>query len=340
VALLKRRPAFQLSGLAISTDGLYDGSFITACARWWNHEIESNGKLQAAGYRPFDEHDVRRLCEIPQPENRAILERVAWEHAGRARQSAPTLCLSYAFAVVVEAAAHQVLDDFPDAAWERVRPLTDADVTELARHYSAEGNALSFETWMPYWKFAQTILADKVAAKTVRSVKATFDDQVDRWSAAEGFDLRNTLAEPDYSMIAAEVENENAGFGLPNCVELLFEWGGRLRHGERIIADGWDMRSMRFSHDEFDVLEHLYKEAFERYAPLAEQENPVSGEIERAIVIGAAWLGDSADVERPVVATTAIRGYLWRTVEGRAGGFLEPELSEAVADCRRRPEPR
>lgn len=326
LAFLKWRQVFQLTGLVASPDGLYDGSFLVGCARWWNHEVESGSKLQSAGYQPFSTDDIRRLCAIPQPENRAVLEGIASALSWPGRLSAAVLSLAYAFAVIVEAAACQVLDEFSDAVWEQARPFTESDITELERHYSMDGVVREYARWMPYWQHAQTLFPERVAAKTIRSLRATFDDQVDRWSAAEGFNLRRSIGKPDYSMMAAD---ENAG--LPNFVELLFEWGGRLRLGERLLAQGWDLRALRFSRDEDEFIDHLYDEAFGRFAELAAQESPVSSDIDRAIVGCVGWLGaELSYTEQLAIRTTATRGYLWRTVEGGPVRLLEPELSEAV----------
>ena len=49
----RRKPAFQVSGLVCSADGLYDGSFVVACAQWWNHEIQAHPEMGRAGYRAF-----------------------------------------------------------------------------------------------------------------------------------------------------------------------------------------------------------------------------------------------------------------------------------------------
>ncbi len=326
----RRKPAFQLTGLVASPDGLYDGSFIVGCSRWWNHTVESRGDVADAGYRPFSSEEVQRLCAVPQEENRLVLEAVASSVSLPGRHSAAVLSLAYSFAVVIEAVAGQVLEEFPDAAWMRARPYTDSDLTELERHYSHEGSLREFARWMPYWQLARTLLAKRVATKTVDALQATFDDQVNRWSTAEGFDLRQSIGAPDYAMIA---DDENAG--LPNFVELLFEWGGRLRLGERLIAEGWDLRDLRFGRDEFDPIDHFYDEAYARYAELASQPNPVSGEIERALNMCMAWLGeDRAEREQSSIFTAAARGYLWRTVEKGAVSFLEPELSQAVERSR------
>lgn len=332
LGLLRRRPpAYQLTGLVASPEGLYDGSFIVGCARWWSHQVESRSKLPRAGYSSFTSDDVRRLCAVPQPENRAALEGVSSAMSMPGRHSAAVLSLAYAFAVVIEAAAGQVLDDFPEAAWAQARPFTNGDLTELERHYSKEGAAREYDLWMPYWQLAGSLLAESVAREVIESLKATFDDQVDRWSAAEGFDLRRSIGAPDYALIAAD---EHAG--LTNFVELLLEWGGRLRLGERLIAEGWDLKDLRFDRDEMNPIDHFYDQAYERYIELASQPNPpISDEIEYAVRACAAWLGEKRSAEqRLAISTTAVRGYLWRTVEDGPVDFLEPELSEAVTRSR------
>lgn len=70
--LFRRQPGFQLTGLAASPDGLYDGSYVVACASWWNHEVESRGNMRSAGHSPFAGKEVRQLCAVVQPENRRL----------------------------------------------------------------------------------------------------------------------------------------------------------------------------------------------------------------------------------------------------------------------------
>lgn len=325
----RRTPRFQLTGLAATPDGLYDGSFVGACCGWWNHEVTARPDLRQAGYRPFSADEVRKLAAVPLPEDRALLEAVASSVSLPGRQSAAVLALAHAFAVIVEAAAAQVLEDFRAevASTRAPRPLTPDDLTELSRHYSDEGAAREYALWMPYWHLARSLLADKVAEKTIRSLKAAFDDQVDRWSTAEGVELRRSLGAPDYSLIAAD-----EGVGLPDFVELLFEWGGRLRLGERLITEGCDFRDLRFDQEDFDPIDHFYAEAYERYLRLASQEPPpISADVEMAARMCAAWLGDKLDGRaRLAISTAAIRAYLWRTVEDGPVDFLEPKLTEAV----------
>lgn len=331
MALLKRKPRFQLSGLVAGADGLYDGSFVTACCRWWNQEVTTRGDVQRAGYRPFAPDEVRQLAEIPLPEGRPMLEAVASNVSLAGRQSNAAIALAYAFAVVIEAAAAQVLDeDFPAEATRTRAPraMTADELTDLSRHYSDEGVAREYDRWAPYWHLARSLLADKVAEKTIRSLKAAFDDQVDRWGAAEGgLQVRTILGAPDYSIFSAD-----ESLGLPNCVELLFEWGGRLRLGERLITEGLDFADLRFVSDEFNFIDHLYDEAYDRYIKLASQDPPpISEDVAMAAELSASWLGEELDEHAQIGFMTAvIRAYFWRTVEDGAVGHLEPELSSAV----------
>ena len=331
MTLFRRKPPFQLTGLVASPDGLYDGSFVVACARWWNHEVESRGDMRSAGYRPFTADEVRRLCAVVQPENRGVFEAFASGLSLPGRHSAAVLGLAYALALVIDAGAGQTREEADAAAaWTQARAFTESDLTELQRHYSEEGAAREYEMWAPYWMAAPTVFGDRIGPKLIASARAAFDDQVDRWAAAEGTDLRRSVGAPDYSLIAFD---ENAG--LPNFVQLLLEWGGRLRLGERFLAEGIDLPDVRFSYDEFDYIDHLYQEAFERYSEIASQAAPVGEDIELAVRCGAAWLGDEkTEREQLAISTAAVRGYLWRSVENGAVSFLEPELSQAVERSR------
>jgi hypothetical protein len=328
VALFARRkPAFRLTGLVASPDGLYDGSFIAACAHWWNSEVETRREMKAAGHRAFSSDEARRLLAVVQSENRPMLEAVASGVSIPGRQSTAVLSLAYAVALVVEAGVGQARDAEQAAAtWVQPRPFTEGDLTELQRHYNEEGAAREYELWAPYWIAAATVFGERIGPKLIVSARSVFDDQVERWGVAEGMDLRRSVGAPDYSLLSFD---ENAG--LPDFVQLLFEWGGRLRLGERFLADGVDLADERFGYDEFDPIDHFYDEAYERYVEIASQPNPVGEDIELAVRCGAAWLGEGkSDGEQLAISTAAIRGYLWRTVENGAIGFLEPELSEAV----------
>jgi hypothetical protein len=287
--------------------------------------------MRSAGHRCFEADEVGRLCGVVQPENRRVFEALASAVSLPGHTSTAVLSLAYALATVIDAGAGQTRDAAQAAAaWTQARPFTEQDLTELVRHYSEEGAAREYEGWAPYWMAAATVFGDRIGPKLIASARATFDDQVDRWSAAEGLDLRRSVGEPDWSLISFD---ENAG--LPNFVELLFEWGGRLRLGERFVADGIDLADERFSQDEFDPIDHFYTEAFERYIEVASQSDPVGDEIEFAVRCCAAWLGDGkTDEEELAISTAAVRGYIWRTVENGAVSFLEPELSQAVERSR------
>jgi hypothetical protein len=93
--------------------------------------------------------------------------------------------------------------------------------------------ALEYERWTPFWVAVPALFGEKLGSKVTASLKRAFDDQVDRWGAAEGMNLRRSIEAPDWSLVAS-----SEGGGLPNFVDLLFEWGGRLRLGERMVADG------------------------------------------------------------------------------------------------------
>jgi hypothetical protein len=333
----KRKPAFQLSGLIASPDGLYDGSFVIACARWWNHEVENRKALRAGGYRPFDADEVRRLCGVVQSGNREAFADVAESVSLPGRHPAAVLSLAYAFALVIDAGAAQPRDERSDGtSWvgEQPRPFTADDLTELSRHYSEEGAAHEYELWSPYWMAVPTVFEKGVGEKVVASLRSAFDDQVDRWAAAEGDDLRRSIGPIDYSLVAFR-EEQNAGFA--NFVELLFEWGGRLRLGERFLAEGDDLVEARFGQiDETGFIDHLYAQTFERFVALASNEDPVEPQIVDAVEFASVWLakGNIPD-EQLWIATVAKRGYLWRRAHDRvAYHFMEPELSEAVEASR------
>jgi hypothetical protein len=325
------RPAFQLTGLIASLDGLYDRSFVVACARWWNHEIGARKRLRSAGHRQFAWEDVQALCEVVQPDSRGAFEAKASEIAMPGRQSMAVLGLGYAFALVTDAGAGQVRPrDESEASWTRARAFEGRDLVELERHYSAEGADREYDQWAPFWASAPGAFADGVGSKLISAARAVFNDQVDRWGVAEGFDLRLSVGEPDWSL--AQVD-ENPS--LPTFVDLLFEWGGRLRLGERLLAEGYEWEQLRFCRDESDHMDHLYEQARERYLELASQTNPIDDDIDLAVRIGIDWLGDARpQPERIAMSTCAIRGYLWRTVERGAVSSLEPELSEAVERSR------
>lgn len=334
----KRKPAFQLSGLIASPDGLYDGSFIVACARWWNYEVETQKALRSGGYRPFDADEVRRLCGVVQPENREAFAVMAESVAPPGRHPAAVLSLAYAFALVIDAGAAQPRDERLDGTtWvgEQARPFTADDLTELSRHYSEEGVAREYELWSPFWMAVPTVFPEKVGSKLVASLRATFDDQIDRWAAAEGDDLRRSIGPVDYSIVAF---SDDQSTGLTNFVELLFEWGGRLRLGERFLSDGDDLVEARFGQiDETGMIDHFYDKTFERFVALASEDNPEVGEdISTAVESAVAWLGDGKTAnERTAIAAVATRGYLWRCAHDRvAYHFMEPKLSEAIEGSR------
>jgi hypothetical protein len=327
LGFLSRRKPFELTGLVASPDGLYDGSFVAACAQWWNSEVGRRKAVRAAGHQPLSANDVRRLCAVVQPDNRPVLEAVASSAALPGRHSAAVLCLAYAFAVVIAAAAQQPRRSEVAGAWTRARSFTEDDLTELNRHYSDEGAAREYETWEPFWMATSGVFRDRLGEKLIASLRATFDDQVDRWGGAEGIDLRRSIGAPDWSMAAFD-----EAVRLPNFVELLFEWGGRLRLGEYYLANGEELGDYRFGHDPFDPIEHFYKEALQRYAELATQPDPpISADVKLAVKMAVAWLGDDLNQRNRLgVATAATRGYLWRTVEEGPVEFLEPELTEAI----------
>lgn len=333
MGLLKRRPSFQLSGLGGSGDGLYDGSFIAACVRWWNHLVDERADLRKHGYRPIGGEDVRRLTAVPPADGAKALRAMAAHVAMDARLSNAAIALAYAFAIVVEAAAAQLDEEPSEANWLPAEALTGDDLTELALHYSQEGWAREIDQWSPYWKLIEGFFPDKVGSKVVASLTKTFDDQVDRWSAAEGFDLRRSIGGPDFALISADTD---APVRLPNFVELLFEWGGRIRLAERLITEGYDLKEIRYQTDSLNPIDYFYEEAFERYLELAGQSPPpISKDAERAAISCLAWLEDGLDQQQRLgVSTAAIRGYLWRRAEQTSGQFLEPALSTAVEKSR------
>jgi hypothetical protein len=335
VGFLRRKPSFQLTGLTATGDGLYDGSFLLACVRWWNHEVETRADVRAAGHRPFREEEAHELCAVVQPRNRGAFEAFASAVSMPGRFSTAVLNLAYALALVIDAGAAQIGDEPDRAVQTQAPPFTEEDLTELERHYSQEGAAKEYETWVPFWLAAPTVFEGRIGEKLVASARIVFDDQIDRWSTAEGFDLRASIGAPDWSLTAFS-DDENVR--LPNFVELLFEWGGRLRLGERFLADRHVLADHRFADDDgsFGVIDHLYAEAYQRYIELASQvPPPISDDIEMAVGTCATWLGESLDARaRTGVSTAAIRGYLWRTVEGGAVDFLEPALTEAVERSR------
>ena len=326
---VKRKPAFRLTGLVASPDGLYDGSFVVACAGWWNHEVGSRPDMSA--YRLLTDADVRRLCRAVQPENRRFFEAVASGCSLHGRHSTAVLCLAYALALVVDAGAIQALgEDERATRWTQAPPFTETDVTELQRHYSQEGATRRYELWPPYWMASATAFDDRIGPTLISSARTVFDDQVDRWAAAEGEDLRSSIGAPDYTLVTFGENVEPANF-----VQLLFEWGGRLRLGERLRADGVDLTDIRFSYDDSSYIERLYQETLERYLELNTQPSPVDEDVALAVRCGVNWLGDGKDEpQRLAVSAAAVRGYLWRTVENSARGLLEPELSQAVERSR------
>jgi len=253
--------------------------------------------MRSAGYRLFTADEVRQLCAVVQPENRRAFEAFASGLTLPGRHSAAVLCLAYALALVIDAGAGQTRDEADAAAaWTQARPFTETDLTELQRHYGEEGAAHEYEMWTPYWMAAPTVFSDRIGPKLIASARAAFDDQVNRWAAAEGSDLRPSIGAPDYSLIAFD---ENAG--LPKFVQLLFEWGGRLRLGERFLAEGIDLTEVRFSHDEVNYIDHLYQEAFERYVDIASQADPVGEDVELAArCCGASPAGWRRDGVAPV----------------------------------------
>ena len=326
---VKRKSAFHLTGLVASPDGLYDGSFVVACAGWWNQEVGSRTDMSA--YHSLSDVDVQRLCGVVQPENRRVFEAVASGCSLHGRHSTAVLSLAYALALVVDAGAVQTLgEDEWATGWTQAPPFTETDVTELQRHYSREGATHHYEQWPPYWMAVATAFDDRIGPALISSARTVFDDQVDRWAAAEGDDLRRRNGAPDYALVTFGESVQPANF-----VQLLFEWGGRLRLGERLRADGVDLTDIRFSYDDSGYLERLYHEALERYLEINTQSNPVDEDVALAVRCCVNWLGDGKDeLQRLAVSAAAVRGYLWRTVENSARGLLEPELSQAVERSR------
>jgi hypothetical protein len=328
MGLLRRSQAFALRGLIASPDGLYDGSFIAASIAWWNDLVENNSAVRSAGYAPLTKEDFLLLAHVPQPENRRLFEGLASAISLPGRLSAAVLCLAYAMAVIVEAAAARALGDEEEPVWQPAAVIANDQFDELSLHFSAEGWAREIDQWLPYWHQARNFLGDRAGDKIVGSLTKTFDDQVDRWAVAEGVDLRNSVGAPDAALVAAQ-EDDRIRFAT--FVDLLFEWGGRLRLAERLIANGNDLRDLRYERDESDFIQHLYSEAYERYVELAAEPDPVSADVQLAVRCLVEWIGaDLTDGEQLALSTTAVRGYLWRTVEGGAVGFLEPELTETV----------
>ncbi len=119
-------------------------------------------------------------------------------------------------------------------------------------------------------------------------------------------------------------------------MDLLFEWGGRLRLGESLIAEGADLNSPRFESGAiFDLADHLFDEALDRYLQLERGYDPSGTEIGRAVTELHLFLsGRYPDSDALAIGTAALRGYLWRSVEQGPVTFLELELSEAVRRSR------
>ncbi len=176
MGLLRRRvPPFVLTGLAATPEGLFDGSFVVACARWWNHVLESEKQLRGGGYSVLSSDDLRRLAGVPQPENRQVFEGVASRYSFPGRHSTAVLCLSYAFALVVDAARSAVLDEGSEGLTQ-APPFTADDLIELEHHYSQEGSAREHQPWPPYWHAIEAVLRDGVGRRVVRSLTGSFDD--------------------------------------------------------------------------------------------------------------------------------------------------------------------
>jgi hypothetical protein len=331
MSLLKRKPAFQLSGLLASPDGLYDGSFLSQCALWWDHELQQESKLGSIGCRPFTSNDLARLRETVQPDNRVAFAAVADGVSIPGRTSQAVLSLAYAFALVIE---HAMPDADSSLIGVQSPKFTADDLTELGRHYSEEGWAREFDQWAPFWKVIGEAFPSKIGDRLVAALRRAFDDQVDRWSAAENLALRKSIGAPDFSLISAE---PGEGVRFHNFVELLFEWGGRLRLGENILSSGDDLRDHRFTHEPgISYTDHLFDEAYARYIEIARLDTPVKADVERAAIIWSQTHEDAAATSdhQELILTAVIRGYIWRSVENGPVSFVEPQLSAAVATSR------
>jgi hypothetical protein len=332
---LWRKRAFRLDGLVASPEGLYDGSFIAACAAWWNDEVERSGRMRAAGHRPFTDEDVQRLAGVVQPENRLAFATFAENLSVPGTLASAILCLAYAFALVADAGASQTRGDaHVTAAWSRARPFRSVDLTELRRHYSAEGATRGYEVWAPFWLVAASCFGDRVGPRLIASLRATFADQVARWDAAEGSVLQKEIGTIDYSLVAF---SEDGHVGFSSFAALLLEWGGRLRVGERFLISGVDLSGERFGQlDDSGLIDQQYDETLERYSALASRDEPVDEDVEAAVASCVAWLGDGlTESERRAVSVAATRAYLWRAAhEHVAYELMEPELSEAIARSR------
>lgn len=330
MGLLKRRPKFQLTGLGSTEGGLYDGSFINACVQWWDQLVDERSELRRVGYRHFTAEETAHLIEVPNPEGRLAFEFVAARVAMPGSQSTAVLSLAYAFVLVVEAAATQPHQDVAAPQCGRTRILTPIDLMEIEKHYSTEGFAREVDEWRPYWEHARTILPERIAERVELSLMETFDNQVDRWSAAEGFDLRRSIGAADTAFISSD-----GSFRLPNFVDLLFEWGWRLLLAEQLIADGQDLKTLRYASDPGNPIDLFYRDAWERYLESAAQpEPPISPAAAQAARSCLAWFDGLDDNGASGVTTAAIRGYLWRRAEQTSGEFLEPQLSQAIERSR------
>ena len=181
-----------------------------------------------------------------------MFEAVASDVSLPGRQSTAVLSLAYAFSVVTEAAVGQVLGDFPDAVWEQARPSLHGgrlDRTGEPLRRGCDGGQVRYVDAL-LAVYSDAPFPTSSVQKVMQSLRAAFDDQVDRWSAAE-----RTFLEPELSRCveASRTEGEDRSPDEPFAVTLYhaasrcmvdeevryaIRLTGRNRRGASVIREG------------------------------------------------------------------------------------------------------
>ena len=223
-----------------SPDGLYDGQFLTATARWWNQLLEADSDFGKYDFPKFDAERASRLVAVPNEKNRKLFAAVAESLAGSGTLAASALSLAYALAVTFETGGYGLSWDDPSyVAWRMGDEISVENFERFSKHYEIGADDIGLEPMVPYWYFQENMLESALCALAARACRWAFDDQVKRWGKAEGFDLSKSIGAPDYAMISVQ-DADAPSSGLPTFVDLLFDWGGRLRHFEHWSGPDWD----------------------------------------------------------------------------------------------------
>jgi hypothetical protein len=228
-------PRVEVTGLSANVDLLYDGSMIAATTEWWNRFLDRRPfAMKLNWFRRYDDNDRRRLAQVVNPENRALLVELGEQCSPTGSQvGTAAIALAYAFARTMIAGL-----DYQEGREELFEPAPEISA-DLFVHYGHQYEVFADDYSMvrsPGWWAAIErggVLLEReqgwpAFAMAVPAIRWAYKDQVRRWEKGEG----RRLGTYD------EWTTDGPLGRIPtNLADRLFEQGGRFYETEDRAAD-------------------------------------------------------------------------------------------------------